>query len=187
MKQLNKKILLSSILATISLVAVASQITATVGISETPTTDFSTSNDSITDSKTGLVWQRCLVGQTFDGTVCTGTATTFTDFDSALSNTKDGWRLPTIKELSSLADHNVANPAINTQVHQFTNGIDFATNEKLALWSSTPIATPARSWGTPTYKSYAFKLSNGEPKATERGTGKAWGVEAKYVLLVKSS
>ncbi|ELA09217.1 putative Fimh-like protein [Moraxella macacae 0408225] len=185
MKNLTKKATVG-LLALTSLVAVASQITTTIGVSETPTADFTLSNDSVTDTKTGLVWQRCVVGQSFDGTKCTGTPTEFTSFEKALANNKDGWRLPTIKELSSLSDHSVAQPALNLNVHKFSEGLDLVKNSDLALWSATPKSTPKSSWGQPTYKSYVYKLNNGEPTTTDRSTGKSYKVEAKYVLLVKN-
>ncbi len=53
------------------------------------------------DPKTGLVWQRCSVGQTWDSRTCTGTAKDFT-FDDAQKLSGNGWRVPTIRELSSL-------------------------------------------------------------------------------------
>ncbi|MDI9335126.1 MAG: caspase family protein [Cytophagales bacterium] len=53
------------------------------------------------DPKTGLVWQRCSAGQTWDGSTCTGTAQQFT-FDAAQKLATNGWRVPTIRELASL-------------------------------------------------------------------------------------
>lgn len=45
----------------------------------TPSADFSDNGDgTVTHHATGLIWQRCSLGQSWDGTDCTGTATTFT-------------------------------------------------------------------------------------------------------------
>lgn len=55
----------------------------------------------VLDKATGLVWQTCSVGQTWDGKTCAGQAKTFT-FEDAHRQTKDGWRLPTVRELASL-------------------------------------------------------------------------------------
>ncbi|MBJ6922970.1 DUF1566 domain-containing protein, partial [Vibrio cholerae] len=45
----------------------------------TPNTAFSDNGDgTVTHHTTGLIWQRCSLGQSWDGTDCTGEATTFT-------------------------------------------------------------------------------------------------------------
>lgn len=64
------------------------------------------------DPKTGLIWDRCSVGQTWDGTTCTGEALRLNWKDAkeyvarfANEQAKGGytdWRLPTIQELSSI-------------------------------------------------------------------------------------
>lgn len=53
------------------------------------------------DPKTGLVWQRCSVGQTWNGSTCTGQVETFTH-DQAQKQASRGWRVPTVRELHSL-------------------------------------------------------------------------------------
>jgi hypothetical protein len=53
------------------------------------------------DPKTGLVWQRCSVGQTWSASTCTGEAKEFT-FDGAQKLAGNGWRVPTVRELHSL-------------------------------------------------------------------------------------
>lgn len=43
---------------------------------------------TVTDPTTGLTWMRCSMGQTWDGTTCTGTASTYTwDQSNALPGT----------------------------------------------------------------------------------------------------
>lgn len=64
------------------------------------------------DPKTGLMWDRCSVGQSWNGTTCTGEAIKLTrqdaqDYVKKFTNeqAKGGytdWRLPTIEELSSI-------------------------------------------------------------------------------------
>ncbi len=61
----------------------------------------------ISDSKTGLVWRRCAEGMDWKGNTCVNTAV-FSNFFGAEARAKavaasgKPWRLPTIKELSSI-------------------------------------------------------------------------------------
>ena len=74
---------------------------------------------TVTDPTTGLVWMRCAMGQVWDGTTCTGTAGTYTfDQANALTGTvtfagQGDWRLPNIRELQTIVDRSVFNPAID--------------------------------------------------------------------------
>lgn len=64
------------------------------------------------DPKTGLIWMRCLVGQKWTGSTCSGDAKNVSPTDSlkmmSLFNQAGGfagnnnWRLPTVAELSAL-------------------------------------------------------------------------------------
>lgn len=64
------------------------------------------------DAKTGLMWDRCSIGQSWNGTTCTGQAIELNwqdakDYVKKFSNqqAKGGysdWRLPTMQELSSI-------------------------------------------------------------------------------------
>ncbi len=74
-------------------------------------------NGTVTDLRTGLMWKQCSEGQT--GATCTGTVTrmTWTDAlnagaDSVFAGFSD-WRLPNVKELSSLVETGCHSPAIN--------------------------------------------------------------------------
>lgn len=55
----------------------------------------------VQDLTTGLVWQRCSVGQRWSGSGCAGEAQTFT-FQQAQTQSGNGWRVPTVRELQSL-------------------------------------------------------------------------------------
>jgi hypothetical protein len=76
--------------------------------------------DSVTDNKTGLIWQKCSAGQNNDST-CSGSASSYT-WNAALEYCKTpqlyftDWRLPNVKELKSLTDISRYNPAINTDL-----------------------------------------------------------------------
>jgi len=74
-------------------------------------------NETITDNYTGLTWMQCSVGQTWDGSTCSGTATTH-PWDQANALTADyagysDWRLPTLQELQSIVDYTTYDPAID--------------------------------------------------------------------------
>lgn len=86
------------------------------------------------DSKTGLTWRRCVEGQSWNGTTCTGTSTTYTHEQAlAYAKAQTGWRLPSVKELSSLVDRTTNNPAIDS--------ITFpGVGHGGPYWTSTPYA-----------------------------------------------
>lgn len=96
---------------------------------------FVAAGAEVTDTATGLIWARCSDGQTWDGSRCAGTATSFTWAD-ALARARsaaaaDGlpWRLPNVKELATLVDDDRINPAINTEF--------FPNTSRNGYWSST--------------------------------------------------
>lgn len=64
----------------------------------------SADSQEITDSKTGLIWKRCAEGMTWKGKTCTGQALFFNQPDAAARAKASGaeWRLPVLKELSSI-------------------------------------------------------------------------------------
>jgi hypothetical protein len=111
------------------------------------TTQFTINNDgTATDVKTGLMWKRCIEGQTWNGTVCTGTIASYT-WSASLSRaqtvntgvgagiqnfTYNDWRLPNVKELNSIVERTCRLPAINSTV--FPNmPADFPF-----FWTSSP-------------------------------------------------
>lgn len=99
-----------------------------------------TANALVTDSKTGLTWQRCSAGQSFAGGTCSGTANSYTHEEAlAYAKTQTGWRLPNVKELSSLVDGSFIGPAIN--------GTAFPATPSFYAWTSSPFASdPTSAW-----------------------------------------
>ncbi|OFZ68870.1 MAG: hypothetical protein A2V79_06365 [Betaproteobacteria bacterium RBG_16_56_24] len=97
---------------------------------------ISTDGNEVTDQKTGLVWRRCSEGMSWNGSTCAGTASTYTH-EAALQRAADqadstgiAWRLPNIKELSSIADKTLSNPAIDATAFPVTPASWF--------WSASP-------------------------------------------------
>jgi Protein of unknown function (DUF1566) len=107
---------------------------------------FEQHGDQVIDLRSGLVWQRCSAGQTWDGSTCTGTAGLYTHaqaFGLALqanpSNNPSGWRLPNVKELGSLLDMGCKAPAMDATV--------FPATPQAKAWSSTPnVRRPNVAW-----------------------------------------
>ena len=59
--------------------------------------------DIIYDTTTGLEWQRCSLGQTWDGHACIGNAKGYMSEEiRAATDQVPGWRLPTVYELKTL-------------------------------------------------------------------------------------
>lgn len=100
---------------------------------------YSADGAEVTDSRTGLVWQRCSAGQAWSGGTCTGTASPFTH-EAALAYTQSqvGWRLPNVKELSSI---------ISTQSKPTIDGTAFPATVADWYWSSSPnMGGAERAW-----------------------------------------
>jgi Protein of unknown function (DUF1566) len=97
------------------------------------------SNGTVTDTRTGLIWDRCVLGRS--GPNCAGGSEQMFTWTNGLataaaanSNNYKGyadWRMPDIKELKSLVEHCRFSPAINEFV--------FPSSPQLVVWSSSPI------------------------------------------------
>jgi hypothetical protein len=77
------------------------------------------------------------------------------------------WRLPNIKELSSLIDHAFFNPVLSNAVGtgKWSAGDPFTVHLDIGYWSSTTLAgNPGSAWGVPLYNGNladAEKTNNG--------------------------
>ena len=67
---------------------------------------------SITDRRTGLQWSQCSLGQAWVNNTCQGEARAL-PYAIVELVAEQGWRLPTITELSSLVELRCSRPAIN--------------------------------------------------------------------------
>jgi hypothetical protein len=98
-----------------------------------PDSRYELQNDGaeILDKKTKLIWQRCSLGQVWDGGSCTGTATHYA-WQQAIEAAKistGGWSLPDAHELRSLLERSCNNPSINATI--------FPNTPNTGFWSST--------------------------------------------------
>ena len=95
---------------------------------------------TVTDTVTGLMWMQCSLGQIYANGTCSDAAdATEHNWQAALEAAEDytfatysDWRLPNIKELSSLAARDRYNPAINSTV--------FPNTPSDWYWSASPDA-----------------------------------------------
>lgn len=100
-------------------------------------TRFVLKGNEILDKKTQRVWQRCSVGTKWDGKQCTGTPAlvTLTDAQQMAKKLGQGWHVPDMDELSSIAEPQCSEPYINTLV--FTDIQELG--EGAPYWTTTPI------------------------------------------------
>ncbi len=105
---------------------------------------------TVTDKRTGLMWQKCSLGEDYRDNTCTGYIDGF-DWEETVEvvqvvNAGTGtsgyrdWRLPTISELRTLLDKACFNPTINTTL--FPTTINWYWSSSLS--TSTANATNIR-------------------------------------------
>jgi len=91
---------------------------------------YTTSNGTVTDTKTKLIWQQLPAPSTMTWdsarSYCAGVSATLGG---------SGWRLPTIKELQTLVDPSRSRPAIDVTF--------FPDTALVGSWTSTRYAAPA--------------------------------------------
>lgn len=142
---LNKR-LLSGLLAVISTLSHAQQC-ADNRRENTPAERFVIHPDlTVTDRVTGLDWQRCALGQGWDGDQCTNAEKQTTAWFSwsraqhlSPQQQAEGWRIPSVHELRSLISRRCQDPAINIQV--------FPNAPSWTFWSATEFSqNPDYAW-----------------------------------------
>lgn len=100
---------------------------------------------AVQDKKTGLIWMRCPVGMSWDGTGCGGVADSYVwedanavprEFNTAEYAGATDWRLPTRDELMGLVEAKCSDPALST--------VAFPNAPATGYWSSTEDASYRR-------------------------------------------
>jgi len=103
----------------------------------TPSEDFRDRPDgTVLHHPTRLIWQRCALGQSWDGTSCSGQAQLM-NWETALQTSQnhvqadaDDWRIPNRNELASIVETRCHSPAINGEV--------FPATPSEWFWTSSP-------------------------------------------------
>ncbi|MGY6630142.1 MAG: Lcl C-terminal domain-containing protein [Wenzhouxiangella sp.] len=103
----------------------------------TPSAEFSDlGNGRVLHRPTQLIWARCALGQTWNGSACTGTpelmgwAAALNAADQAELAGLSNWRLPNRNELNAIVESRCHDPAINGEIFPDAPALDF--------WSSSP-------------------------------------------------
>ena len=109
----------------------------------TPDSQLQDNGDgTITDTKTGLMWKQCAEGRS--GSDCASGSAESIDSQEALQRAQtvnhsggfagfSDWRVPNIKELSSLVEHQCTDPAINL--------VRFPNTPIATFWSASIMAS----------------------------------------------
>ncbi|MBF0414080.1 MAG: DUF1566 domain-containing protein [Desulfamplus sp.] len=95
-----------------------------------------TNGSVIKDTVTGLEWQRCSVGQTWNSVTksCDGTQSTF-DWNTAAALTQTGgWRTPTLSELATLVYCTDPPPVIGLTNERYSCGMNGNTFQIPTIW-----------------------------------------------------
>lgn len=164
---MHKAILVFAALSSLAASAHAQRCNEHINLSVPTARYVDNGNGTATDVRTGLTWQRCPVGYTFNdnGTSaltqddrCSATGTATFTWEQALNgavalNQQGGyagftnWRLPNLKELASLLEAKCEYPRVNTTV--------FPSTPSATFLSATP------SFGTNSYSSQGINFATG--------------------------
>ncbi len=106
----------------------------------TPSGDFvATSDGTVLHKPSGLVWQRCVLGETWNGSSCDGSpqqlswAEALAAADGHVQDGEEDWRLPNRIELGAIVEDRCELPAINDTIFPGAPGGSH--------WSSSPFAS----------------------------------------------
>lgn len=98
---------------------------------------FSADGQEVADSKTNLIWRRCVEGMIWNGATCTGDAKVFTHEEALLrsaavaGSTGVAWRIPKENELFSIANKTGISPDVFSS--------SFPATPPSWYWSDSPV------------------------------------------------
>lgn len=148
------------------------------GPSWTPTNRFLSNEDEILDSKTGLIWKRCLEGMKWDGQTCSGISEEFliSQLPTYMKSLRDDWRLPNIDELNSIKagkgeEDPIAPPAEVSGpgcVHPALNKVVFSGEQGKLVFSNS-VKNGAYSYGIDFSKGNLVEMDRNLRYGTFRG------------------
>lgn len=96
----------------------------------------------VLDRASGLLWQRCSVGQRHEASSgrCVGQPQLLRHADARIQARAlgEGWRLPSVNELRSLVDPRCGVPAIDPQAFP---GFGYPPQQGMPYWTGTPFET----------------------------------------------
>jgi hypothetical protein len=101
--------------------------------------EFLNKNTEVLDKKTGLIWQRCVLGMSWNGSTCAEAAKDYSWEDAgvqavnAASITGEAWRLPSREELKSLVETACYGKAINETIFPETPSVIWSSSENASL------------------------------------------------------
>ena len=117
--------------------------------SSTPTQRFNDhGNGTVTDSRSGLTWKKCLEGQ--EGRECSGSPRRMA-WEQAADTAQAGWRLPTLAELRGLVEQRCTAPAVNLEI--------FPHMRAVGVWSNDQ--SDPRAWSLDFAKGKAYENFKG--------------------------
>jgi hypothetical protein len=159
---MSKKSLFNALIAACGLLGTHVVLAQTCNSSmtdKTPNSRYTVNNDgTVSDLWTGLMWAQCSQGQTWASNggagSCSGTTSSLT-WQNALTTAEtvtlashSDWRLPNMKELSSLVARNCYDPAINETI--------FPSTPSSKFWSSSPRYSSSSTWYVTFYYGYNY-------------------------------
>ncbi|MDX1473547.1 MAG: DUF1566 domain-containing protein [Reinekea sp.] len=105
-------------------------------------------NGTVSDTKTGLTWSRCNVGQEWQGSQCTGNSAKYT-FDETSANVKkvgQGYRLPTLTELMSIVAYDCGEPAVHKSWKAIESGFYWTSTDAFGGFKNTVLMTTGEEY-----------------------------------------
>lgn len=108
-------------------------------------------NGTITDTKSGLVWSQCNLGQEWQGGQCTGNRTKYT-YDDAVNLIQSsglasqGYRLPTLNELLDITAYQCGEPAVHSSWTAIESDFYWTSTEAFGGFKNTMLMTTGEEY-----------------------------------------